>query len=82
METQQIIELGFGLLFAAYAYIFSTVNRRIEEIENKNCNPANCRTRFEKLEKRQDETDTKHTEILVKLAKIETILEEMSKKKR
>ena len=77
MTTDTLIQIAFGMIMALFGYIMKGINERIEALEKKGCNPPVCYHRFEKIEERQDKTDAQHTEIMVKLATIETTLLEL-----
>ncbi len=77
MTTDTLIQIAFGLIMALFGYIIKGIDERIDMLEKKGCNPPVCYHRFEKIEERQDKTDSQHTEIMVKLATIETTLLEL-----
>lgn len=80
MTKDQIIMTLIGAVSVSYGFIIKSIVGRIESLESLDCNPEQCFHRFDKIEEKQEKIDPVFTEIRVKLAKIETILEEMKKR--
>ena len=75
MSNEQIIMTLFGLLLAAYGFIFNSVLNRIKKLEDKNCNPTACFQRFNKIEERQDQLMPAINKLQETMSKVEAFLE-------
>ena len=75
MSNEQIIMTLFGLLLAAYGFIFKGVLDRIKKMENKNCDPNSCYKRFDKIEERQDQLMPAINKLQETMSKVEAFLE-------
>jgi hypothetical protein len=75
MTTETIIAILVGLVLGAYGFIFSSMQSRIKDLEKRAlCAPDKCVSRFEKIEKVQDDMSPLWIDIRERLARIETAL--------
>jgi len=80
MTPENLITALMGILIGTYGFIFKSVFGKIEKLEARPiANPTPCISRFEALEKRQNDYEPVLARMEATLSRIEAVIEFLKK---